>query len=428
MNKILTRLMGLKAAQASDRRAMSYEELIASIRSGRGLSYDVGPEASRKDVVVYRCVALIAGHFSQTPLRAYDEQPSGELVPVYDDPVLKMVNHQPSYRWTAATFWDWMIGSILLYGDAFAVIETTNGLRPLALRPYHPRNVEPMANGPRNVYRVSARLPNQPASATGVKQAREVLHLPNLLFDGERSCSNLSAAGNALGYKRAMDEFSKAFYAGGLQSDYALSVPEQLTNEQLMQVKAHVEQTAHGTENSRTPLVLSKDTVFHKLSITPRDAFLLELTDFRSKEIRQAFGIPNAMMNEDPKTAGVAKAVSEMVDFFVRTTLAPIAMRIQQELERKLAPTNEMRRYRFDWDHLLKANMQARFAAYSSALGGQSWLSVNDIRRREGLPAIDDPAYDRPSMAPGTPGGGPGLPADPSGDDEGDANVFRLQR
>ena len=124
MKSILRKLMGQKVAQAEDRRAMSYEELIESI-GGFSTPYGVGPDTGRKDVVVYRCVALIAGHFSQTPLRAYDEQPSGELVPV-NDPVLRLVNNQASFRWTAATFWEYLIGSILLYGDGYACLLYTS--------------------------------------------------------------------------------------------------------------------------------------------------------------------------------------------------------------------------------------------------------------------------------------------------------------
>ena len=177
-------------------RAMSYEQLVEHFaKSGGG--WAATPDRAEKDAVAYRCVSLIAGHFSQISLRAFDEGMDGRLTPVEGDPVLRMVNEQPSYRWTAATFWDYMVRSILLYGDGFAVMETADG-RPIALRPYHPEHVDVVAQGPRNVYRVSPMLSNQPPAATGYKQAREVLHFPNLCFDGERSLSTLSAAGNAL--------------------------------------------------------------------------------------------------------------------------------------------------------------------------------------------------------------------------------------
>lgn len=289
----------------------------------------------------------------------------------------------------------------------------------MALRPYHPDLVTVMADGPRNIYRVEPRLPNQPPSARGNRAARDVLHFPNLVYDGERSLSTLSAAGNALGYKRAMDEFAREFYESGLQVDYLLSMPNAPTGDQIKAIKKFVQQSAHGSANSKFPLVLSKDTKAEKLNMTPRDSYLLELSDFRSKEIAQAFGVPNVLLNEDPKTQAVAKATNEVVDLFVRTTLAPIAHRIEQELERKLSPFNEARRYRFDWSLLLQANQQARYASYAQALGGQPWLAVNDVRRREGLEPMDGEEFDRPALQPGTPGTPPPQRQDDDGGDEG---------
>ena len=192
-----------------------------------------------------------------------------------------------------------------------------------------------------------------------------------------------------------------------------ISMPGSPTADQLKAIKKFALQGDHGTAASKFPLVLSKDTKVEKLNMSPRDSYLLELSDFRSKEVAQAFGVPNILLNEDPKTQAVAKATHEVVDLFVRTTLAPLGHRIEQELERKLAPFNQRRRYRWDWDKLLTANQVQRYDAYSKALGGQPWLSPNDVREMEGKEPIPDEAFDRPGMQPGTPMAGEG--SDPPG-------------
>ncbi|MDD4907230.1 MAG: phage portal protein, partial [Methylobacter tundripaludum] len=69
---------------------------------------------------VYACVSLIGGAISSMPLPVYQRTADGrEKV---DSDIWWLLNEQPNPMYSAATFWEAMIGSLLLHGDAFARI------------------------------------------------------------------------------------------------------------------------------------------------------------------------------------------------------------------------------------------------------------------------------------------------------------------
>jgi hypothetical protein len=48
-------------------------------------------------------------------------------------------------------------------------------------------------------------------------------------------------------------------------------------------------------------------------------------------------------------------------------------------------------------DALVRADLSARTTAYASSLQA-GWMSINDVRRKENLPRIDDPSADIPRV------------------------------
>ena len=363
-----------------------------------------GPARAMKEATVFRCVKAYTGHIIQMPIQVMDG-----MKPVLDDEMLPLLNERPSSIWNAPEFWERMVGSILLYGDGFArIVRQRTTMMPVALVPYHPDCVTIVRQRLRGgsagrflQYHMTSQ--DGPGSDTGRFRQSDVLHFKGSLWRGDggdyRSQSVLSAALPALGFKAAMDKYASGAYSSGLLQQFVIktrSKPSDIA--QMKHIKEWVKANHGGLKNSNFPLLIGKDDDIRPLTVTPRDGMLLELEEFRSIEIAKAFGVPNAMLNLDPK-AGQGKTTAELVRLFLRTSVAELLRRIEAELNAKLPLRG---RAQFDTSGVLRADPQARAAAISTALGGQPWMTVNEAREREGLPSLPDAEYDMVIPMPGS--------------------------
>ena len=386
---------------------------------GWGRTIYADPDYAMREAIVYLCVARICGAVSPLRVEAKTFDSDGGMRPAKADAATKLLNRQPHPMWSAPEFWDWMVASVELWGNAYAHIRRSVGGLPVSIKPYHPRAVTPFADGQRVYYRMIDELPNYNRSQVGETihaPATDVLHFKNFTQDGLRGYSTLRAAAQSLDYKFYMDRFSRTFYRRGVHSQMAISAEAKLTGEEASHIKAQFLANAEDTRKALTPLVLGRGARVMQLGISPRDAQLLELEEFRSVEIARAFQVPNVLLNMDQKVQAVAKATNELVRFFNHFTIRPKLHRMGVELSRKLAPKG-LREYRFQSDEGLPPD---EVASLVSALGGQPFLTINEVRRKMGLPTLDGEEYDRPAMMPGTPGGGPAMPADPGGEGNDD--------
>ena len=374
----------------------------------------IRPLWALREAIVYLCLNRICGAISPLPIKAYSHDDDGGMVPERPDAVTRLLNRQPHPMWTAAEFWDYMVMSIELYGNGYACIERNMAGTPIRIKPFHPESVEPYVKDDMMVYRMYDRLPmenNYDSNGKPLyKPARDVLHFKNSTQDGLRGRSTLFAACNSLDYKAYMDRFSMNFWRKGLHSQIAIRTEAKLTDEEARIIKEQFIENAEGSRKNLFPIVLGKTGHVEKLGITPRDAQMMELEDFRSVEIARAFGVPDVLLNMNQKVQAVGKATSEVVRFFNHFTIRPKLHRMSCEISVKLAPKGR-RTYCFKPEISSAAD---EVQAISVALGGQPFMTVNEARMREGLTRLTDAKYDVPSLMPGTPGAGPGMPANPA--------------
>ena len=376
------------------------------------------PAYAMREAVVYLCVGRIVGAISQLELDAKTRDGDGLYLDAPGDRVTYLLNREPHPLWSAPEFWDYMVQSVELYGNAYAHIKRNMGGVVQSIKPFAPQSVTPMIDGDRIGYQMVDQLPSYNNRGSGNvihAPGRDVIHFKNMTQDGLKGISTLSAAASSLDYKYWMDRFSRTFYQRGLHSQVAIGAEQAFTEEDAKYVKEQFLANARDTREALAPIVLGKNAKIMQLGISPRDALLIELEEFRSVEIARAFGVPDVLLNMAQKVQAVGKATDEIVRFFGHFTIKPKLNRMQAELSRKLAPLGK-KEYKFRFE--AKGSLGDEVAALSTALGGQPWMTINEARQRAGLPKLDGEEYDTPRMMPGTPGGGPGMPQNPGDGDD----------
>lgn len=350
----------------------------------------VTEDTAMRASAVYACVGLIAGSIASLPLPVYRRSNDGRETVRHD--VWWLLNESPSSDITAAVFWEYVVASILLYGDGFARLHrpapSSNDVR--AIEALHPNRVQPFRT---SAGELAYRVTPERGAVTGVSSA-DMLHFASLGFDGLRSMSPIRfAARNAVAIALSADEYSNAFFRNGARPDFALKHPGNLSPEQANVLRATWMARYGGVANSHLPAILTGGMGIEKLTMNAEDAQLIATRAFQIEEIARIYGVPPFMIGHNEKTTSWGSGVEAMGIGFVKYTLQRHLVRIEQELNRKLWPKRETYFVEFNTAGLMRGDYKTRMEGYRIALGraGEpSWMRVNEIRRLENLPPDDE--------------------------------------
>lgn len=430
-----------ETAWSSDRIKMG--EIFGTGLTSAGVA--VTPQSAMRVSAVYAAVRLIAGAIAGLPKSVYERGANDVGTKIKHD-YWWMLNERPCDSHSAATFWEWMIASMLLRKVSVAWIRRNRAGVPIQLVPWMSDRVyvQRLPSGdprvpPRNQY-----LFHSEDGSFGAEE-EDVLHFPGFGFDGRYSMSVIEwGARNGIGIAQRSDEFAGKFFANGGAPQFAVTTEKKMLDSQKDDFSTAWELKYGGANVGPNikPLILTEGLKVQQLSMTGKDAQLLESRQWNVVDIARAFGVPPFMIGEMGK-ATYNNTENLGVDF-VKYTLGPHLVRIEQELNIKLF---RMPRYyiKCNVDGLQRGDLAARANYYKSALGGTQapgWMVQNEIRALEDLQPIDGgdelfapkdtgPASDPPPDDTTPPNNPP--PSDPNDDgadpgDDQDISDAQLRR
>lgn len=337
----------------------------------------------------YACVQLLAGSVASLPLPIYKKNELGEREKITHK-LSTLLNLRPCPQFSAAVFWEYMIKSIMLSGDGFALIERTRNGDIVNLIPVDPSTI--YVQQVDNELRYFVFPEDKDIEAFGV-HSDDMLHFPGLGFNGRRSLSPIKYyAKEALGLSMAAEEFTASFFSNGARPDFALTADKKLTTDQAETLRKTWAARHTGTTNAHLPAVLSGGLDIKQLTMSSVDSQLLEGRRFQVEEVARICGVPAHMIGETTKTSSWGSGVEHMSIGFVKYALRHHLTRIEQELKHKLFP--RVKTFcEFNVEGLLRGDSKTRSEYYKAALGGSGgpgWMTINEVRKLENLPSLPD--------------------------------------
>jgi HK97 family phage portal protein len=160
-----------------------------------------------------------------------------------------------------------------------------------------------------------------------------VLHLPGLSYDGFVGMSPIQTCKNAFGLAIAAEKFGAQLFGNGAKASGVLSHPGALGTEALENLKKSIREILTG-ENALRPLVLEEGMKWEQTTINPNDAQFLDTRKFQREEIAALFRVPMHLLQS------LERATNNNIEHqsldYIRYCLRPWAVRIEQEINRKL--------------------------------------------------------------------------------------------
>jgi HK97 family phage portal protein len=204
--------------------------------------------------------------------------------------------------------------------------------------------------------------------------------------------------------------YQRRFYENDATPGGLVTTEQPLSQQQRQELTEAWSSRHQGPGNAGRIAVLGRGASFQSIGIAPRDAQLVEMAKFTVQEIARIFNVPVSLLGDPDAPAGID--MEQEMRRFLQVSLSPWMNAITQalELDRDLFPAGSPLEVEFESDEFVKADLAARSAFYTSARQA-GWLSNNDIRRMEDLPAIEGgdeyqatPVGGSPNLQPGASG------------------------
>ena len=180
--------------------------------SAVGLSYGMGTSYTCDKAMllstVYRCVDTISDSVAQLPLEPFRLDKEGFKVKMVNHPSYRLLNYEPNREMSRFIFMKTMVVSMLLRGNAFALIERDN--RGIAT------SLTYIASEKVSIRKDSETGHLVDYQVNGLSIApRDMLHFINFTYDGIVGVSTLSHAANTLGLASDSEANAAGFFKGG---------------------------------------------------------------------------------------------------------------------------------------------------------------------------------------------------------------------
>lgn len=340
---------------------------------------------------VYACVSLIGGAIASLPLPVYKrENDTREKV---KDDIYWLLNEQPCEGYTAAIFWESMLSSLLLHGDAFALIERNpRSAKITGFEWLHPGLVQEIIIDPKTGDRVYKVRDGHDKTKTKTILSADIIHVAGPGYDGYRGMSQIKwVLRHAASIALAADKYSAAFFENGARPDFAIELVGNPTAEQQEMMRKSWEDRYQGAERSHKPALLTGGAKVHELTMSAEDSQLLATRQFQVEDIARIFGVPSHMIGSSTATAW-GTGIEQMSIGFVKYTLGRHLVKIEQELNRKIWPVGMKYFVEFNTAGLERGDYKTRNEGYRIGLGRAGepgWMTVNEVRKTENMPPVD---------------------------------------
>lgn len=364
-----------------EKRAAGFDTLaeILRVASETSAGIAVGPETALKYAPVLSSVRLIAESVGQLPVHLF--QKNGEDRKRSDNhPVEKLLSKSPAPWITPFEFKSSMTVSLLIHGEAFALISRSADGRVLELVPLPNSSVTcKVSVGFEPEYLLTL--------ADGRQQAIDrdrIFHLRGLSAAGGKPISPVQECRESIALGLALERHASQIMSRGARPAGTVEVPSKLSDSAIARMRASIS-SLHAGAASGSTMILEEGAKYNPLTFSSVDLQFQEMRTFQVAEISRAFRVPLSLLSEMSR---VTHSNSESLGRqFLSLTLLPYLRLWQETLARDLLSEEEKDSLYFEFttNALEMADLSSRVDAYVKSISG-GLLTADEARARENLP------------------------------------------
>ncbi|MGG0756051.1 phage portal protein [Brevibacillus laterosporus] len=327
---------------------------------------------------VYTCASILGGDIGKLPIQIFTRK-GGRIERDRNHPVTNLLGIRPNPYMSAYTFKELLQVHLMLWGNAYALIDWGWDGRPQALWPLNPSLTEVTTDlNTGEVWYIT--------TLTNGEQRKipwfDVLHVKAISKTGLKGISPISVIREKLGIQQASDKFIGAFYANGTTSRGILKVPDILQPEAKDRTREEWQKLNTGLNNAHKVAILDGGLDYQSLGMPLKDAEFIETQKFGIGEIAKIYKIPPHKLGQLDR-ATFSNIEHQSIEY-VKNTLQPIITNWEQEIDYKLFTNKERKQFysKFNVESELRGDSQSR-AQYYKDMVSISGITFNEVRAKE---------------------------------------------
>lgn len=367
-----------------------------------GLKYDISDLGSfnylqhaainsyRQNVIVYRCVNLIAQSASHVPWIVMKNRGSYNDI-ITQHPIYKLLK-RPNPEKAGADFFSETIANKLLFGNAYILSTAKDKSPPQEIYLLPPQSTEVVIEKNYSVaYRYQSITGERMYPIDNISRMSKVLHLKNYHPTNKYyGLSCLEAAAIPIELHLQITKWNNALLKNGARPSGALVIKDSngyLTEEQFERLQKQIYENYTGSSNSSKPLLLEGGLDWREMSINPKDMDFIESKNSAAREIALAFGVPPQLLgiNGDNTYSNMQEARLALWE----ETLIPLLDKLSDALGNWLSYWYQ-EEITIDFDRDSISALAEKRENIWSKISAASFMTINEKRAIVGLKPIEN--------------------------------------
>ena len=268
----------------------------ASTEAGEAVS----PRRALSYSPVWQAVNLISGDVSKLPLNVYKRRPDlGERGREIDTlhPAHKLIRHKANPAMAAYKFWRRMMTHVLIWNNAYALIDYQGG-EPAGLLPLLPDRTMPQIQDDGSIVFIT-----EIGGELHGFAASQVLHLEGISIYGDADCELVYKARNSFALGLAAEKFASRFFKNGARIGGVLEVPAGMTKPAADNLETGFRKSYDGVQNAFETVILREGAKFHTGQFTPEQSQLVAARQEQVREVARWYNLPPHKLGDAQNTS-----------------------------------------------------------------------------------------------------------------------------
>jgi HK97 family phage portal protein len=338
---------------------------------------------------VYACVAILAQEISRMPIEHWLINPDQSRTR-QDQKAPHRIFRKPNRIQTRSDFMLFLMRSLLLDGNFYAVAQRNDRGEVSALWPVNPRMIWPYIEPESG--EIFYRHGSDPmGDIAGWEEDqwfpyRDVLHIR--LFTPRHPLVGETPLVAAVYPTLAGTEINKRtahFFHNSSRPSGILRHPKQLEEAAMKRIKDRFMQLTRSTHTGE-PVVLQEGMEWQPMDMSAVDAELIKSYGLSERQVAQIFRVPGFLLGDLEKAS--FQNVESLTRFFIQSGLGFYVDHIEDAFTAFFAlPPNEHILFNVE-EAFLRADLRERAESYAK-LAQSGIAAPNELRRRENLPPVE---------------------------------------
>lgn len=330
----------------------------------------ITPQVAITVSALWRATDIIASLMGVFPKKLFQKNTDGTRAEIWNHPVAALLSKLPLNDETPFVFWYVMVLRAMLFGGGAAkIIRDENGM-PVKLQILK-GVVTPFiaADGKRYIYS---------SSYSAAIPYADCIYVPGLMImDGECGKGIIQTFADTFGEIKAAETFMQMYYKNGGQLASYVSYKEILTDIQLESRQNSWTRNYGNIDSMNGTAILDGDARHYNMNSSMKDSEAVTSRTFGLAEVARMTGVPLPMLMETGKTS--YNNIEGMNRHFYTLTMLPWALKIKQELEKKLLPIITPLYIKIVTAALLESDTLKQ-GQYFNLMLNAGVLSINEVR------------------------------------------------